>query len=47
LNIADYRHLSSGEGEMSLLQLMDSLPDTSEVEDFEISPLAIQLRTEG
>lgn len=47
LSIGDYRQLASGEGEMTLLELMDSMPDTSEDGDFEIAPLAIELRTEG
>ncbi|KPU88153.1 hypothetical protein APR50_07285 [Variovorax paradoxus] len=48
LNIGDYRALSRGDGDstVSLLELMDSMPDTSEVEDFEITPTAIQLRPE-
>ena len=32
---------------MSLLDLMDSLPDTSEVVDYDIEPLGIELRKEG
>lgn len=47
LNIGDYRQLTGAEREMSLLELMDSLPDTSEVEDFEITPLTIALRSEA
>lgn len=47
LNIADYRDLAGGERGMSLLQLMDSLPGTSEAETFEIAPLGIELQTEG
>jgi len=43
----EYRKLAGGDRPMSLLDLMDSLPDTSEAEDFEIEPLAMELRSEG
>lgn len=46
LNITQYRELS-GQQEMSLLELMESMPDTSGVVDFEISPMGIELRSEG
>lgn len=44
MNISDYRQLAGGPREISLLQLMDSLPSSSEVEDFEIAPLEVDLR---
>jgi len=46
LNIADYQALAQGKQEMSLLELLDGMPDTSAVEDFEIAPLSIELRPE-
>lgn len=46
MHIEKYRELTGGKEEMSLLDLMDSLPDTSEVADFDIAPLRIELRTE-
>jgi len=46
MNIANYRKLTIGEREISLLEAMDSLPDSAEVGDFEIEPIDVQLRTE-
>ena len=48
LNIKDYRELARDRdaGGVSLLQLMASLRDTSEAGDFEIVPLAVELRVE-
>ncbi len=47
MHIEKYRELTSGKNEMSLLDLMDSLPDTSGVADFDIEPVDIALRAEG
>lgn len=47
LNIGEYRQLADDKSAMSLLELMDSLPSTFEVEDFEITPLSIELRSEN
>ena len=47
LNIDQYQSLAGGEREQSLLALMDGLPDTSGIDDFEIEPLGVGLRTEG
>jgi len=47
LDIEKYRELAGGKKEMSLLDLMDSLPDTSEVADFNIEPMGIDLRRES
>ncbi len=46
MHINKYRELTGGKEEMSLLDLMDSLPDTSEVAIFDITPLGIELDTE-
>ena len=47
LNIDQYQSLAGGEREQSLLALMDGLPDTSGIDDFEIEPLGVGLHTEG
>ena len=47
MSIGDYDTLAGSARSMSLLELMDSLPDTSAVDDFEIQPLGIELRTES
>jgi len=46
MNIGDYRQLTGGKREVSLLEAMDSLPDSSEAAHFEIEPIELQLRTE-
>jgi hypothetical protein len=43
LNIADFRQLADGKRDMSLLELFDGMPDTSEAREFEIAPLSIEL----
>lgn len=44
LNIDLYREMAGTHQQTSLLDLMDSLPDTSEVGAFEIPPLGVELR---
>lgn len=46
LNIKDYRELARDRDAagMSLLQLMESLPDTSEAGEFVITPLGVESR---
>jgi PHD/YefM family antitoxin component YafN of YafNO toxin-antitoxin module len=46
MGIGEYRKLTIGERDVSLLEAMDGLPDSSEVADFEIEPIALQLRAE-
>jgi PHD/YefM family antitoxin component YafN of YafNO toxin-antitoxin module len=46
MNIGEYRKLTIGEREVSLLEAMDGLPNSTEAADFEIEPIELQLRTE-
>jgi PHD/YefM family antitoxin component YafN of YafNO toxin-antitoxin module len=46
MNISEYRQLTVGEREVSLLEAMDGLPNSDEAADFEIKPIELQLRTE-
>lgn len=46
MDIGEYRKLTIGERELSLLEAMDSLPDSAEAADFEIEPVGLQLRVE-
>jgi PHD/YefM family antitoxin component YafN of YafNO toxin-antitoxin module len=46
MDIGEYRKLTVGEREVSLLEAMDSLPDSTEAADFEIEPIELQLRME-
>jgi len=46
MNIGEYRKLTVGEREVSLLEAMDGLSDSAEAADFEIEPIELQLRTE-
>jgi PHD/YefM family antitoxin component YafN of YafNO toxin-antitoxin module len=46
MHIGEYRRLTVGEREVSLLEAMNSLPDSSAVPNFEIEPVELQLRTE-
>lgn len=47
MRIEAYRELTGGKEDMSLLDLMDSLPDSSEVSDFDLEPMHIELRPES
>lgn len=47
MDIEKYRELVGDKNDISLLELMDSLPDTSEVTDFDIEPMGIELSTES
>ncbi len=46
MSIGEYRKLTVGERELSLLEAMDGLPNSAEAADFEIEPIELQLRTE-
>jgi len=46
MDIGEYRKLTVGEREVSLLEAMDSLPGSAEAADFEIKPIELQLRVE-
>lgn len=46
MNIRQYREITGSQQEMSLLDLMESLPDSSSVAEFEIEPLGVELRVE-
>lgn len=46
MDIGEYRRLTGGEHEVSLLEAMDGLPDSTEAADFEIEPIELQLHTE-
>lgn len=41
MNIQQYRAITGAKQEPSLLELMDSLPDSSEAGDFEIAPIGV------
>lgn len=46
MNIQQYRQLTGSEKVMSLLDVMDGLPDSSSVAEFEIEPLGVELQVE-
>lgn len=46
MNIHQYREITGSQKPMSLLDVMDSLPDSSSVAEFEIEPLGVALRVE-
>ena len=47
LNIQQYRDMAGMQKEMSLLALMDSLPNSEKAGDFEITPLQIEIHGEA
>jgi PHD/YefM family antitoxin component YafN of YafNO toxin-antitoxin module len=47
MDIGEYRKLTTGKREVSLLEAMDGLPDSSAAAHFEIEPLELQLRMEN
>ncbi|MDR0779323.1 MAG: type II toxin-antitoxin system Phd/YefM family antitoxin [Pseudomonadales bacterium] len=47
MHIDEYRKLTVGERELSLLEAMDGLPNSAEAADFDIEPIVLQLRAEG
>ncbi|RRD67219.1 type II toxin-antitoxin system prevent-host-death family antitoxin [Vandammella animalimorsus] len=46
MNIEQYRAITGAQPAQSLLDLMDSLPDSSEAGDFELTPIGLELRSE-